>query len=90
MSHQYSVAAYAILLATSTAGAINAPFWAACAGGCGLALVSLFTLRARAASVPQLREVSEPILVVSGLLNAAVFSTAAFAFGHLARWFWAL
>lgn len=83
-----SALAYVVLLATCVAGVLHAPWWAACAGTCALALVSL--LGQRTAVVPQLRAVTEPVLVIANILNAAAIASGAFIFGHLARWFWGL
>jgi hypothetical protein len=90
MGRSQALSAYAILLATCVAGILHAPWWAACAGGSSLALVSLVTMRSRLAAVPTLRTVNEPILVFSSLLNAAAFSVGAYLFGQVARWTWGL
>lgn len=83
-----SALAFAILLATSVAGVFHAPWWAACAGACSLVLVSLGSQRT--ATVPQLRGISEPVLIIASILNAAAVASAALIFGHLARWVWGL
>jgi hypothetical protein len=82
-----SALAYIVLLATCTAGVLHAPWWAACAGACLLTLISLLGQRA---AMPELRGVSEPILITSSILNAAGVAAGVFIFGHLARWFWGL
>src|SRR5262245_48168799 len=83
-----SVLAYMVLLATCAAGALHAPWWAVCAGACALTLISL--LGYRTVTVPQLKGVSEPVLVLASIVNAAGVTAAAFVFGHAARWFWGL
>jgi hypothetical protein len=88
MGRAHGAVAYVILLATCVAGVFHAPWWAACAGASALALLSLFGQRA--ATVPQLRTVSEPVLVIASVLNAAAVASGAFIFGHVARWFWGL
>lgn len=88
MGRMQLVLAYAVLLATCVAGVFHLTWWWACVGGCSLALISLLSLRA--ASVPQLRTVGEPILVASSFLNASAAASAAFMFGYAARWIWGL
>lgn len=90
MGRSQTIATFAVLLATCVAGILHAPWWAACAGASSLALISLLALRARAASVPELRMISEPVLVLSSLINATVAACGIFAFGHFARWVWGL
>jgi hypothetical protein len=90
MGRSQAIAAYAILLSTCGSGVLHAPWWAAVAGACSLALASLITMRARVASVPELRTANEPTLVLSSLLNAAVFAAGAYVFGQVARWLWGL
>ena len=88
MGRSWSIAAYCTLLATCIAGIFHAPWWAACAGACSLALLSLVTQRV--GNVPQLKMVSDPVLVFATFLNAAAAAAGAYVFGHLARWFWGL
>jgi hypothetical protein len=88
MGRTQTAAIYTILLATCAAGMVHAPWWAAIAGTCSLALVSLLTLRARVASAPGLRLINERILVLSSIMNATAAGFGVFAFGHLARWAW--
>jgi len=83
--------AYMTLLATCVAGILHAPWWAACAGACSLALISL--IGQRAVSMPQMQGIGairEPVLILSSVLNASAVASAAFVFGHIARWFWGL
>ena len=80
--------AFLILLGTCTAGALRAPLWSALAGACALALVSL--MHQRLAPIPQWRGVSEPVLVLSSVLNASAAASATFIFGYFARWAWGL
>lgn len=79
--------AYGILLATCIAGVFHAPWWAAVAGACSLALMSLMV---RTASVPQMRTISEPVIVLASVLNAFAAASGVFIFGHVARWLWGL
>jgi hypothetical protein len=88
MGLAHNTVAYLILLGTCVAGVAHAPWWAVCAGACSLTLLSLLTTRA--ALVPRLRTISEPILVFSSVLNAAAVASAAYIFGYAARWFWGL
>lgn len=86
-----SALAYVTLLATCVAGIFHAPWWAACAGACLLALISL--IGPRAASISQMQgsgAISEPVLILSSVLNASAVASAAFVFGHVARWCWGL
>jgi hypothetical protein len=83
-----SAVAFVVLLATSVAGVFHAPWWAACAGACSLVLISLWGQRA--ATMHQLRGISEPVLFIANVLNAAAVASAAFIFGHVARWIWGL
>ncbi len=88
MERTHIALAFVVLLATCLAGVFHAPWWAACAGACSLALISLLTLRT--AYEPQLRVVTEPILIFSSVLNAAATASGAFIFGYVARWMWGL
>ena len=88
MARSQSATAFVVLLSTSIAGALHAPWYAGLAGACLLVLISLYSQRA--ASLPQWRGVSDPMLVLSSILNAAAAAAAVFIFGHLARWIWGL
>jgi hypothetical protein len=81
--------AYVILVATSAAGALRAPWWAALAGACSLALLSLITHK-KTSSPNVSIYVDEPPLIASSIINAAMFASLAYVFGHIARWFWGL
>jgi hypothetical protein len=83
-----SAVAYLILLSTCAAGIFHAPWWAACAGACSLALILLIT--PGTAPVAQMRTIGEPLYIFSSVLNASAVAAAAFIFGHVARWFWGL
>jgi hypothetical protein len=80
---------FIILLATCVAGIAHGTAWFAVVGACALALSSLIE-RQYAGNRYGLshRGVSDPVLALTSILNAAVFSAAAFAFGHLTRWLW--
>lgn len=80
--------AFVALLSTCIAGALHAPWWAACAGACSVALILL--LKPQAAYGSTLRVVSEPVLIFASVLNASAIASAVFMFGHFARWFWGL
>jgi hypothetical protein len=83
-----SALAYVVLLSTCLAGVFHAPWWAACAGACSLALILL--IPPRAAPAPQMRTIGEPVLIFSSVLNASAVASGAFIFGHVARWLWGL
>ena len=80
--------AFLVLLATSCAGVLHAPWWAAVAGACSLVLISFANQRVM--SYPQWRGVSEPVLIFSSVLNASAAASAVFLFGYVARWAWGL
>jgi hypothetical protein len=82
--------AYLILLATCTAGVFQAPWWAAIAGACSLALVSLIAQKTVSLHVEMMSLGREPVLLFASLFNATAAACAAFTFGHVARWAWGL
>jgi hypothetical protein len=79
--------AFAAILATCIAGIIHVSWWAALAGGCTLALISLsnhpVTYRALSGSAS-----SSAILVFSSLFNATITSAGALLAGRLIGWAW--
>lgn len=88
MGRAQTALAFLVLLGTCTAGALHAPLWAPLAGACSLTLLSL--MNQRLAPLPQWRGVTDPVLVVSSVLNAAAAASATYIFGWLARWVWGL
>ena len=83
--------AYAVLLATCVAGIIHTSWWAAVAGACLLAILSLVQRQYVGHRYETLhRAVPDTVHVMSSTANAAIFSTAAFSFGHLTRILWGL
>ena len=88
MGRAQTALAFLALSGTCTAGALRAPLWAALAGACALMLVSL--MNHRLAPMPQWRGVSEPVLVLSSMLNASAAACATYIFGYVARWMWGL
>ena len=88
MSRWQTICAYAVILLTSSAGVFRFGAWAVVAGACSLILISL--IAHRTASVPQFRTISEPVIIASHVLNSAAIASAAYVFGHVARWAWGL
>ena len=80
--------AYTVILAMCVAGALHLSWWWVCAGACSLTLISL--LAHHTAAYPQFRNIGEPILVASSVINGVTVATGAFLFGYLARWLWGL
>jgi hypothetical protein len=91
MNRLQLITAYLALLATCSAGIFHLGLWSVFAGACSLALVSLLTPRATAASEIQgWNGIGEPILAASSILNGAAVASAAYIFGYCARWAWGL
>ena len=81
--------AYLVLVLTCAAGALRLSVLAAItASTCSLMIISL--IADRAASVPPARTVTEPTLLFAHLLNSSAIASAAYIFGHVARWVWGL
>jgi hypothetical protein len=79
--------AFIAILATCVAGIVHASWWAALAGGCVLALLSLsnhpVAYRALSGSAS-----SSGILVFSSVFNATITSAGALLVGRLIGWAW--
>ena len=88
MGWKHLTCAYLILLVSCVAGALHLSWWWACACSCSLSLLSLLTHRR--ASMPHFRDISDPILVASSVINGIAAAAGAFLFGIAARWFWAI
>jgi hypothetical protein len=84
-----AVLAYAALLGICSAGALHLSWWAAVAGGCVLALISVsnhpVALRAVGAG-----EAPFATLLLSSVLNATMTSAAALAAGRIIGWVWGI
>ena len=83
------VLAFAAILSMCTAGILHLSWWAALAGGCVLALISMsnhpVAYRALSGSV------STPgVLLFSSLFNATLISAAALAAGRAIGWAWGI
>jgi hypothetical protein len=71
------------------AGVFRVPWWAALAGSCLLALVSLTLHRVEYARYAQTNNtLAQSALFLSGALNATVAATAAYLLGRGVGWFW--
>ena len=79
--------AFTAILATCVAGIIHLSWWAAIAGGCIIALISLSN---RPVSYRALSGSASPpaLLVISSLFNATITSTGALLAGRLIGWAW--
>jgi hypothetical protein len=79
--------AFTAILATCVAGIIHFSWWAAIAGACVLALISLsnhpVAYRALSGSAS-----SSALLVFSSLFNATITSAGALLAGRLISWAW--
>jgi hypothetical protein len=81
--------AFAAILATIAAGTLHVSSWAAVAGACVLALISLtsaygsFTRHGYAGS-----SISMTATLVSTMLNAATAAGVSFALGRAIAWCW--
>ena len=85
----HAVLAFSTLLITCVAGMLHANWWAACAGACGMVLISLVERQYAGNRYSLLhRGISDPVLVLSSLLNGSVAAAAAFGFGHVTGWMW--
>ena len=85
-SRAQGVLAFASILSTCTAGILHLSWWAALAGACILALISIsnhpITLRTLGGTT------TPGVLVLSSVLNAAVTSAAALVIGRAIGWIW--
>jgi hypothetical protein len=83
------VLAFATILAICVAGILHYSWWAALAGGCVLALISIsnhaFAYRALGGG-----ELTAGALLFSSFFNAAVISAAALAAGRTIGWAWGI
>ena len=79
------------LSASCVGGIAHASVWIAVAASCMLTATSLFERQYSANRYATFhRGISDPVLVLSSVLNAATFSAAAFGFGLWTRWVWGL
>jgi hypothetical protein len=85
-SRAQGVLAFATILTTCAAGILHLAWWAALAGACVLALISIhnhpITYRALGGAT------TSGVLVVSSLLNATATCVAALIIGHGIGWMW--
>ena len=85
-SRSQGAVAFATILAICTAGILQLTWWAALAGGCVLALISIHnhpvTFRALGGAT------SPGTLIFVSLSNAAVTSSAALIMGRAIGWIW--
>jgi len=82
------IGAYVALLLTCCAGVFSLSLWSVVAGALSLGLIPL--VANRAASLQQVGGISEPVVVVSHVLNSSAMASAAYIFGYVARWAWGL
>ena len=83
--------AFTTILATTMAGALHAPWWAAMTGACILVLVSLNKAWTVAgATSRKTRSVPDSIQFAASALNGGAIAAASFAFGQGTTWAWGL
>lgn len=83
--------AYTILLMIALAGMMHAQWWAICAGSCMLILISLVRRQLAGNRFAAFeRGVSDPVLILSSVINGSAAAGTAFAFGHFTGWVWGL
>jgi hypothetical protein len=88
MAMRWQMVAYVVLVLTCGAGVFRFGPWSVVASASCLILVSL--VANQTASVPQSRLISEPVMIAANVLNSAAIASAAYVFGHVARWAWGL
>jgi hypothetical protein len=83
--------AYLAILFTCIAGMLHASWWAACAGGSLLALLSIADPRGSHAHYARLDALIPPAaLFVSTAINAGIAASAAYVLGCVIAWVWGL
>jgi len=83
--------AYLIILSTTVAGMMQAPWWAAVAGACVLALLGIAERRG-VSTAPTVFDhaAEEPIASVAALVNGSAAASAAFLLGRATGWLWGI
>jgi hypothetical protein len=83
--------AYLIILSTTVAGMLQTAWWAAVAGACILALLSVAERRGALMS-PTGNEgaADEPFATIVALLNGSVACSAAYMLGRATAWLWGI
>jgi hypothetical protein len=83
------VLAFATIFATCVAGILHYSWWAALAGGCVLALISISNHPLAYRALGGGQSVAG-VLLFSSFFNAAVISAAALAAGRAIGWAWGI
>jgi hypothetical protein len=81
------VLAFAAILATCTAGLLHLTWWAALAGACVLALISMSNHHSAYRALSG-GEGTAGVLLFSSLFNATIISAAALSAGRMLGWAW--
>jgi hypothetical protein len=79
---------FVAILATCTAGILNASWWACVVGGCVLALISITNQALAGNGASSTGRPASGVLLVATVLNAAVTSSAALGAGRLIGTAW--
>ena len=83
--------AFLTILAVCMAGALHVSWWAAFAGACALALVSLNNRwRARGFGFGSSNAVADPVQLAASVINASVISGASFGLGQISGAVWGI
>ena len=80
--------AYLIILSIAVAGMMHADWWAAVAGGCILALLTL--VERRAANLPSSVQGDPSGLTAFAFVNGLLAAGVAFALGRASGWIWSI
>ena len=78
--------AYLIIVSIAVAGMMQAHWWAAIAGGCVLALLTI--VEQRAVTIPS--SLPEHSSTALSLMNGSVAAVVAFAAGRASGWIWGI
>lgn len=81
--------AYLIILSATVAGMMQAPWWAAAAGSCILALLGIVDRRGMS-TAPSGFDHEESFVSVAIAVNSTVAASTAFVLGRATGWLWGI